>query len=86
MAQDFIRRCLQYRKEDRADVFELAKHELFRPRGAVRFFLSVLNLFLLFKKFKKGHSKFFSKYKLLNRKQKISIFMGYIELKLWRKR
>lgn len=35
-AQDFIRRCLQYRKEDRADVFELAKHELFRPRGAIR--------------------------------------------------
>ncbi|PAV84329.1 hypothetical protein WR25_19432 [Diploscapter pachys] len=34
VAQDFIRRCLQYRKEDRADVFELAKHELFRPRGA----------------------------------------------------
>uniref|UniRef100_A0A158Q729 Protein kinase domain-containing protein n=1 Tax=Elaeophora elaphi TaxID=1147741 RepID=A0A158Q729_9BILA len=32
-AQDFIRRCLQYRKEERADVFELAKHELFRPRG-----------------------------------------------------
>uniref|UniRef100_A0A1I8EHK2 Protein kinase domain-containing protein n=1 Tax=Wuchereria bancrofti TaxID=6293 RepID=A0A1I8EHK2_WUCBA len=30
---DFIRRCLQYRKEERADVFELAKHELFRPRG-----------------------------------------------------
>lgn len=36
-AQDFIRRCLQYRKEDRADVFELAKHELFRPRGASTF-------------------------------------------------
>uniref|UniRef100_A0A1I7UHE5 Protein kinase domain-containing protein n=1 Tax=Caenorhabditis tropicalis TaxID=1561998 RepID=A0A1I7UHE5_9PELO len=35
-AQDFIRRCLQYRKEDRADVFELAKHELFKPRGSVR--------------------------------------------------
>lgn len=34
VAQDFILRCLQYRKEDRADVFELAKHELFRPRGA----------------------------------------------------
>lgn len=33
-AQDFIRRCLQYRKEDRADVFELARHELFKPRGA----------------------------------------------------
>ncbi|VDM41824.1 unnamed protein product [Toxocara canis] len=32
-AQDFIRRCLQYRKEDRADVFEISKHELFRPRG-----------------------------------------------------
>ncbi|MCP9259301.1 Serine/threonine-protein kinase tousled-like 2 [Dirofilaria immitis] len=31
--EDFIRRCLQYRKEERADVFELAKHELFRPRG-----------------------------------------------------
>lgn len=36
IAQDFIRRCLQYRKEDRADVFELARHELFRPRGASR--------------------------------------------------
>ncbi|CAD6185793.1 unnamed protein product [Caenorhabditis auriculariae] len=36
VAQDFIRRCLQYKKEDRADVFELAKHELFRPRGATR--------------------------------------------------
>lgn len=36
--QDFIRRCLQYRKEERADVFELAKHELFRPRGQVKFF------------------------------------------------
>lgn len=36
VAQDFIRRCLQYKKEDRADVFELAKHELFRPRGASR--------------------------------------------------
>ncbi|EGT33534.1 CBN-TLK-1 protein [Caenorhabditis brenneri] len=35
-AQDFIRRCLQYRKEDRADVFELARHELFKPRGSVR--------------------------------------------------
>lgn len=35
-AQDFIRRCLQYRKEDRADVFELARHELFRPRGSFR--------------------------------------------------
>ncbi|CAI4228844.1 unnamed protein product [Auanema sp. JU1783] len=34
VAQDFILRCLQYRKEDRADVFELARHELFRPRGA----------------------------------------------------
>ncbi|EPB77469.1 kinase domain protein [Ancylostoma ceylanicum] len=33
VAQDFIRRCLQYKKEDRADVFELMKHELFRPRG-----------------------------------------------------
>uniref|UniRef100_A0A914XS29 Protein kinase domain-containing protein n=1 Tax=Plectus sambesii TaxID=2011161 RepID=A0A914XS29_9BILA len=33
VAQDFIRRCLQYRKEERADVHELAKHELFRPRG-----------------------------------------------------
>ncbi|TKR67857.1 hypothetical protein L596_023941 [Steinernema carpocapsae] len=32
-AQDFIRRCLQYRKEERADVHELARHELFRPRG-----------------------------------------------------
>ena len=31
--QDFIRRCLQYRKEERADVHELVKHELFRPRG-----------------------------------------------------
>ncbi|VDM56926.1 unnamed protein product [Angiostrongylus costaricensis] len=37
VAQDFIRRCLQYKKEDRADVFELMKHELFRPRGQVRF-------------------------------------------------
>ncbi|CAB3402448.1 unnamed protein product [Caenorhabditis bovis] len=36
VAQDFIRRCLQYKKEDRADVFELARHELFRPRGAIR--------------------------------------------------
>ncbi|CAI5446029.1 unnamed protein product [Caenorhabditis angaria] len=36
VAQDFIRRCLQYKKEERADVFELAKHELFRPRGATR--------------------------------------------------
>lgn len=35
-AQDFIRRCLQYRKEDRADVFELARHELFKPRGSIR--------------------------------------------------
>uniref|UniRef100_A0A915BUT1 Protein kinase domain-containing protein n=1 Tax=Parascaris univalens TaxID=6257 RepID=A0A915BUT1_PARUN len=35
-AQDFIRRCLQYRKEDRADVFELSKHELFRPRGQLQ--------------------------------------------------
>uniref|UniRef100_A0A1I7X6Y1 Protein kinase domain-containing protein n=1 Tax=Heterorhabditis bacteriophora TaxID=37862 RepID=A0A1I7X6Y1_HETBA len=34
VAQDFIRRCLQYKKEDRADVFELMRHELFRPRGA----------------------------------------------------
>ncbi|KAK0418139.1 hypothetical protein QR680_013393 [Steinernema hermaphroditum] len=33
VAQDFIRRCLQYRKEERADVHELARHELFRPRG-----------------------------------------------------
>lgn len=33
VAQDFIRRCLQYRKEERADIFELSKHELFRPRG-----------------------------------------------------
>ncbi|CEF65993.1 Serine/threonine-protein kinase tousled-like 2 [Strongyloides ratti] len=32
-AQDFIKRCLQYRKEERADVQELSKHELFRPRG-----------------------------------------------------
>ncbi|VDO34375.1 unnamed protein product, partial [Haemonchus placei] len=37
VAQDFIRRCLQYKKEDRADVFELMKHELFRPRGQVRY-------------------------------------------------
>uniref|UniRef100_A0A0K0DJZ5 Protein kinase domain-containing protein n=1 Tax=Angiostrongylus cantonensis TaxID=6313 RepID=A0A0K0DJZ5_ANGCA len=37
VAQDFIRRCLQYKKEDRADVFELMKHELFRPRGQVPF-------------------------------------------------
>lgn len=34
IAQDFIRRCLQYRKEDRADVYELSRHELFRPRYA----------------------------------------------------
>ncbi|CAJ0579562.1 unnamed protein product, partial [Mesorhabditis spiculigera] len=33
-AQDFIRRCLEYRKEDRADVYELARHELLRPRSA----------------------------------------------------
>ncbi|KAI1721198.1 protein kinase domain-containing protein [Ditylenchus destructor] len=33
IAQDFIRRCLQYRKEERADVSELFKHELFKPRG-----------------------------------------------------
>lgn len=33
VAQDFIRRCLQYQKEERADVFELSRHELFRPRG-----------------------------------------------------
>ncbi|CAO4370487.1 unnamed protein product [Caenorhabditis nigoni] len=32
LAQDFIRRCLQYRKEDRADVFELARHDLIRPK------------------------------------------------------
>lgn len=32
-AQDFIRRCLQYRKEERADVLELFRHELFKPRG-----------------------------------------------------
>uniref|UniRef100_A0A915EVB0 Protein kinase domain-containing protein n=1 Tax=Ditylenchus dipsaci TaxID=166011 RepID=A0A915EVB0_9BILA len=32
-AQDFIRRCLQYRKEERADVNELFRHELFKPRG-----------------------------------------------------
>ncbi|KAL7078410.1 hypothetical protein ACQ4LE_001983 [Meloidogyne hapla] len=32
-AQDFIRRCLQCRKEERADVSELIRHELFRPRG-----------------------------------------------------
>uniref|UniRef100_A0AC35U0C3 Protein kinase domain-containing protein n=1 Tax=Rhabditophanes sp. KR3021 TaxID=114890 RepID=A0AC35U0C3_9BILA len=32
-AQDFIKRCLQYRKEERADVQELVKHDLFRPRG-----------------------------------------------------
>ncbi|KAF7636889.1 Protein kinase domain-containing protein [Meloidogyne graminicola] len=31
--QDFIRRCLQCRKEERADVSELIRHELFRPRG-----------------------------------------------------
>ncbi|GMT19429.1 hypothetical protein PFISCL1PPCAC_10726, partial [Pristionchus fissidentatus] len=29
-AQNFIRRCLQYHKEDRADVFELAQHEFFK--------------------------------------------------------
>ncbi|KAL3116072.1 hypothetical protein niasHT_007372 [Heterodera trifolii] len=32
-AQDFIRRCLQCRKEERADVSELMRHELFKPRG-----------------------------------------------------
>ncbi|CAI2348354.1 unnamed protein product [Caenorhabditis sp. 36 PRJEB53466] len=35
-AQDFIRRCLQYRKEDRADIFELSRHELFKPKGSIR--------------------------------------------------
>ncbi|VDK40839.1 unnamed protein product, partial [Gongylonema pulchrum] len=41
VAQDFIRRCLQYRKEERADIFELAKHEIFRPRGQVMPFLRI---------------------------------------------
>lgn len=30
MAQDFIRRCLQYHKEDRASVHELSNHDLFK--------------------------------------------------------
>ena len=34
-AQAFIRRCLQYRKEERADVLDLYNHEYLRPtRGA----------------------------------------------------
>ncbi|CAD5222661.1 unnamed protein product [Bursaphelenchus okinawaensis] len=33
-AQDFIRACLQYRKEERADVAQLSQHELFRPKTA----------------------------------------------------
>uniref|UniRef100_A0A1I7RMS6 Protein kinase domain-containing protein n=1 Tax=Bursaphelenchus xylophilus TaxID=6326 RepID=A0A1I7RMS6_BURXY len=36
VAQDFIRACLQYRKEERADVFQLSQHEFFRPKTASR--------------------------------------------------
>ncbi|VDP23525.1 unnamed protein product, partial [Soboliphyme baturini] len=32
-AKAFIRCCLQYRKEDRADVFQLYNHEYLRPKG-----------------------------------------------------
>uniref|UniRef100_A0A914DBN8 Protein kinase domain-containing protein n=1 Tax=Acrobeloides nanus TaxID=290746 RepID=A0A914DBN8_9BILA len=32
-AQDFIRRCLQYKKEERADVHELTRHDFFKPRS-----------------------------------------------------
>jgi len=33
--QDFIKKCLQYKKEERADVHELSRHDmlLFKPRG-----------------------------------------------------
>ncbi|KRZ80404.1 Serine/threonine-protein kinase tousled-like 1, partial [Trichinella papuae] len=32
-AKDFIRCCLQYRKEDRADVLQLYNHEYLKPKG-----------------------------------------------------
>lgn len=42
-AQDFIRRCLQYRKEDRADVHELKNHQLFTPRYAKNLAMSPMS-------------------------------------------
>ena len=32
--QAFIRRCLQYRKEERADVYELSMNEYLQPKNA----------------------------------------------------
>jgi tousled-like kinase len=34
-AQAFIRRCLQYKKEERADVLDLYNHEYLRPTRGV---------------------------------------------------
>ena len=46
-AKDFIRACLIYRKEDRADIFTLASHSYLKEKGFILSFDADL-VFILF--------------------------------------